>query len=128
MMKNFKPDGYNSASPYFIVAGAEQWIKLLGTIFDATESRRYMNKDGTIMHLELRIDDSIIMVSEASTQYPANELLMHVYVPDVHATFKKAIEAGCEAVEQPVQKGHPDIRGMFKDPNGNMWSVATQVS
>lgn len=128
MSKNFKPDGYNSASPYFIVAGAEKWIKLLGTIFGASESRRYMNENGTIMHLELRIDDSIIMVSEASKQYPANEFLMHVYVKDVHATFKKAIEAGCEAVQQPVQKGDPDIRGMFKDPNGNMWAVATQGS
>jgi len=128
MSKEFKPTGYNSVSPYFVVAGAEQWITLMRTIFGATEMRRYTNDNGGIAHVELRIDDSIIMVSEATANYPANEFLMHVYVPDVHSTFKNAIEAGCQSVQEPVQKNDDlDMRGMFKDPAGHTWAVSTQA-
>jgi PhnB protein len=127
MKKEFKPAGYNSASPYFIVDGAQRMVDLLKNIFDAEELRRYDNKDGSIMHTELKIDDSVIMLGDASEQYPANQLTMHVYVPDVHLTFRKALAAGCEPVEAPVNKeGDPDVRGMFKDFAGNYWAVGTQ--
>jgi uncharacterized glyoxalase superfamily protein PhnB len=127
MSKEFKPSGYNSVSPYFIVKGAEKWIALLIKVFSALELRRFSNDDKSIMHVEVQIDDSVIMLSEATDKYPANEFLIHVYVPDVHATFKKAIDAGCEAVQQPERKGgDSDTRGMFKDFAGNMWAVASQ--
>jgi PhnB protein len=75
------------------------------------------------------VDDSVIMISDASSAYPANEVLLHVYVPDVHTTFNTAIELGCEVVERPVNKdGDPDTRGSFKDFAGNIWAVGTQKS
>jgi PhnB protein len=127
MNTSFKPSGYNSLSPYLIVDGAQKMIDLLKGIFQATELRRYDNPDGTIMHVELRIDDSVIMMADASSVYPANEFLLHVYVPDVHKTFKMAIDLGCEAIEQPINKeGDPDTRGSFKDFSGNIWAVGTQ--
>ena len=127
MNTSFKPTGYNSLSPYLIVDGAQKMLDLLKGIFQASELRRYDNPDGTIMHVEVRIDDSVLMIADASSEYPANELLLHVYVPDVHETFKKAIDLGCEAIEQPVNKGgDPDTRGSFKDFSGNIWAVGTQ--
>lgn len=128
MSNTFKPTGYNSVSPYFIVNGAKKFMDLLRTIFDATELRRYDRSDGTIMHAEMQIDDSVIMLSEASDTYPAVQAIMHVYVPDVDKIFEKAIEAGCEIVEKPKQQDNdPDRRGTFKDFAGNMWSVGMQV-
>lgn len=128
MKGDFKPQGYNSLSPYFIVNDCRRMVDLLKGIFNASELRKYENSDGTIMHMELKIDDSVIMLSEASERYPANQFLIHVYVPDVHATFKKAIDLGCDAVEEPVNKpGDPDMRGTFKDYQGNMWAIGTQV-
>lgn len=126
-MNNFKPNGYNSVSPYFIVNGAEKFIALMAEIFDATVSRRYDMPDDSIMHAEIQIDDSIIMLGEASERFPAVPMVMHVYVPDVDATFQRAITAGCEVIQAPkTQENDPDKRGTFKDFAGNMWSIGTQ--
>lgn len=128
MKQDFKPYGYNSVSPYLIVDGAQRMINLLTEIFDAKTLRRYNQPDGSIMHAEIRIDDSVIMLSDATEAYPANQFLLHVYVPDVYQTFKKAIAAGCESVEEPVnKKGDPDTRGTFKDFTGNLWAVSSQL-
>jgi PhnB protein len=128
MNKAFKPTGYNSLSPYFIVAGAQQLIDLLKEIFNAKELRRFERPDNTIMHAEIQIDDSVIMLGDSSNDFPPIQLVVHVYVPDVDETFEKAIKAGCEIVEQPKQReGDPDRRATFKDFAGNMWSVGTQL-
>lgn len=128
MSTQFKPAGYNSASPYFIVNGAQKLIDLLKTIFDAKELRRYDNPDGTIMHAEIQIDDSVIMLGDSSDKFPPVPLVMHVYVPDVDETFEKAIQAGCEIVGYPKKgENDPDRRATFRDFGGNMWSVGTQL-
>lgn len=126
MSNNFKPEGYNSVSPYFIVKDAGRFITLIQNIFDAEATRRFDNPDGSIMHAEMKIDDSVIMLSEATARYPQQPIIMHVYVPDVDATFKKAIELGCELIDEPKTSGDLDKRGTFKDFAGNMWSVSTQ--
>jgi uncharacterized glyoxalase superfamily protein PhnB len=60
MSKEYKPTGYNSVSPYLVVKGAQKLIDLLKQIFNAKELRRYDMPDGTIMHAEVQIDDSVI--------------------------------------------------------------------
>lgn len=128
MDNGFKPVGYNSVSPYFIVDGAQKFIDLLSVIFDAKVLRRFDRPDGTIMHAEVQIDDSVIMLGDASDKFPPVQLVMHVYVPDVDAIFDKAVNAGCEVVGHPKQaEGDPDSRATFKDFAGNMWSVGTQL-
>ena len=57
------------------------------------------------MHAEIKIDDSIIMIADAIDSYSANNLLLHVNVPDVQSTFKKAIEFGCVSLEELSKKG-----------------------
>lgn len=128
MNKDFKPTGYNSVSPYFILNGAQKFIDLMKQIFDAKELKRYDMPDGSIMHAEIQIDDSVIMLGDSSDKFPPVPLVMHVYVPNVDETFDKAINAGCEIVEQPKEReGDPDRRATFKDFAGNMWSVGTQI-
>jgi len=126
-MKQFKPEGYNSLAPYFIVRDSQRWIQLMEQVFDAQLTRRYDNADGSLMHAEMQIDDSIIMLSEATEQYAANQLLVHVYVPDALSTYSKALKAGCEGIEAPVQKDNdPDLRGQFRDYAGHIWAIGTQ--
>jgi PhnB protein len=127
MPKTFKPEGYNSASPYFIISDATRFIALLEAIFDARVTRRYDMPDGTIMHAEVQIDDSIVMLGEASERFPAVPMVMHVYVADVDALYQKALDVGCVSVEPPKERdGDPDRRATFRDFGGNMWSVGTQ--
>jgi uncharacterized glyoxalase superfamily protein PhnB len=127
MNKSFKPEGYNSLSPYLVVENAQKLVDLLKSIFNATELRRFDRDDGTIMHLELKIDDSVIMIGDSSKEFPPNTTMMHVYVPDVIKTFNTAIENGCEEIEKPITKpGDTDMRGGFMDFAGNYWAVGTQ--
>lgn len=126
MKEGYKPPNYNSASPYFIVNGAQKLIDFLVQVFDAVELRRYDNPDGTIMHAEFKVDDTVLMLGEASEIFPAVSMVMHVYVPDVDSSFHRAINAGCTIIEKPTQKENdPDKRATFKDFAGNIWSVGT---
>ena len=128
MNPSFKPAGYTSLSPYFIVKGAQQFIDLLKLIFNAKELRRFDMPDGTIMHAELQLDDSVIMLGESSDKFEPVPLVLHVYVPNLDETFEKAIAAGCEPIKAPAtQDGDTDRRGTFKDFAGNMWSIGTQL-
>jgi len=70
-MKNtFKPENYNSLSPYFIVDNCKKMKELLNGIFDARELRKYENDDGSIMHMELQIDDSVICLPIQARHIP----------------------------------------------------------
>lgn len=126
-MANYKPNGYNSVSPYFIIEGTQKMVALLQDLFEAKTLRRYENPDGSIMHIELQLDDSVIMMGEASKEWPANKHLMHIYVTNVDIIYQKALALGCTPIEEPkIKDGDPDKRGSFLDFAGNMWSVATQ--
>ena len=84
---------------------------------------------GTMGQLMLAGGDSIIMLSDASQQWPAVTVIMHVYVPDVEKVYQRALTLGCTAVQAPKQhEGDPDRRGTFTDFAGNMWSVSTQMN
>ena len=127
-MADFKPKNYNSLSPYLLVEEAQRLSDLLQAVFDANELRKFHREDGSIMHLELRIDDSVIMISDATDDYPADATMLHVYVPDSDAVYQKAIANGCHPIEKPENKeGDPDKRGSFMDFAGNYWSVSTQL-
>ncbi len=128
-MKQYKPENYNSLSAYLIVDNAQKLVDLLTTIFEAKTLRRFDHENGKIAHIELQLDDSVIMISDSTESYEANKTMLHIYVPDVFETFNKAIENGCEIVEKPINKeGDPDTRGAFFDFAGNYWAVSTQTN
>lgn len=128
MSTPFKPAGYNSVSPYFIVPQAKRFMELMSDLFNAKELRCYNTPEGGVMHAELMVDDTVIMLGEASEKFPAVPMVLHVYVPDVDAAYAKALSLGCEGIEPPKQRdGDPDRRASFKDYAGNWWSVGTQL-
>ncbi|MBC7888298.1 MAG: VOC family protein [Ferruginibacter sp.] len=123
-----KPHNYNSLSPYLIVDNAQNLVDLLKVIFSATELRKFEHENGTIAPIELKLDDSIIMISN-STGNTAISTMLHIHVPDVFKTFNLVMDNGCEIIEQLVNKpGDPDIRGAFMDFAGNYWAVSTQTN
>lgn len=124
----FKPEGYSSVSPYLVVQGAQRVIDFLQQAFGATALRRYDMPDGSIMHAEVQIDDTVIMISDVGDILPPSPSWLHVYVRDVDASYRSALEAGGVSVQEPEWKtGDPDRRGGVKDPGGNTWWIATQV-
>jgi len=112
-----KPEGYSSVSVYLVVDGAQRVIEFLKKTFDATELRRYDMPDGSIMHAEVRIDDTVVMIADGGGAWPAFPSWLHVYVQDVDATYQRALAAGGVSVQAPERKeGDPDRRGGVKDP------------
>jgi PhnB protein len=128
MNSDWKPQGYSIVSVYMVVQGAHRVIDLLKKAFGATDLRRFLSPEGKIMHAELRIGDTVVMIADAGETYPAFPVWLHVYVPGVDATYKAALEAGGVSVQEPVRReGDTDRRGGFKDSGGNTWWIATQV-
>lgn len=125
--QSYKPNTYNSVSPYLIVNGAEATIQFLERVFDGVELRRFPNDQGRIMHAEVRIDDSVIMLADSAEDWPPMPAYVHIYVPDVDATYRQALEAGAESVQEPLQKEDEDKRGGVKDAGGTTWWIATKV-
>jgi uncharacterized glyoxalase superfamily protein PhnB len=123
----FKPSGYTSLAPYLIVKGAAGTVDFLVRAFDGEPLRRFERDDGSIMHAEVRIDDTVVMLADVSDGWPAVPCHVHLYVPDVDATYRRALEAGAESVQAPVQKNDPDKRGGVKDAGGTTWWIATMA-
>ncbi len=122
-----KPSGYSTVSPYLIVAGADATIRFLVDVFGAQELRRYPAPDGKLMHAEVRIDDTVIMLADGVDAWPPMPSHVHVYVADVDATYRQALAHGATAVQEPVKKDDPDKRGGVKDAGGTTWWIATRV-
>lgn len=127
-MKTYKPPHYNSLSPYLIVDNAQKLVDSLIEIFDAKILRRFDQENGKIAHIELQLQDSVLMISDSTDNFAANKTMLHLYVPNVHEIYEKAIKSGCVEIEKPINKpGDPDIRGAFYDIAGNYWAVSTQT-
>ena len=123
----YKPDRYSSVSPYLIVGGASGTIAFLQRVFGAVELRRYPDASGRLMHAEVRIDDTVVMLADSTESWPPVPSYVHVYVSDVDAIYKRALDAGATSVQAPVKKDDDDKRGGVKDAGGTTWWIATKV-
>jgi PhnB protein len=126
-MTSFKPDGYNSVSPYLIVSDAAATIRFLEGVLGAILIRSFPDDRGGVMHAEVRIDDTVIMIADAAPDWPPVSAHVHVYVADVDAAYAKALKAGAASVQEPVQKDDDDKRGGVKDSGGTTWWLASKV-
>lgn len=114
-------------SPYLIVDGAARTIEFLTKAFDAVEIRRFPEGSDKIMHAEVRIDDTVVMIADGAEGWPPVPTHVHVYVRDIDATYKRALAAGAESVQEPVKKQDADKRGGIKDAGGTTWWIGTKV-
>lgn len=126
-MPNFKPENYTSVSPYLVVNDAAKSIEFLEEVFGAVVLRRYADADGRLMHSEIRLDDTILMLADSAPEWPPTPSHVHVYVADVDATYAHALRAGATSVQEPVKKDDEDKRGGVKDIGGTTWWIATRV-
>jgi PhnB protein len=116
---------YSSVSPYLVMEGAQQVVDFIQEVFDGRVLRRYDRPDGPVMHIELHVDDTIVMLGDATVQSTNTQL--HVYVKLVKCTYDRAVVAGYASVSEPTRSNDgPDGRAGIKDPAGNIWWIATQ--
>lgn len=119
------PDGYHSVTPYLVVEGVAKLIEFLKQAFDATEKERMSRPDGTVMHAEVKIGDSVVMMGEAAGEFSPMPSMLHLYVNDTDAVYKRAMEAGATSVREPADQFYGDRSAGIKDPCGSTWYIAT---
>lgn len=120
------PEGYNRVSPYLVTADPAGVLRFFEKAFDGEPLRRHEG-GGRIVHAEIRVGDSVIMLGD-SGDGSTTPCHIHVYVPDVDAAYRRALEAGGKSVAAPAKKGDADKRGGVTDPTGTVtvW-MGTQV-
>jgi PhnB protein len=91
------------------------------------EVRRFPDADGKLRHVEVRVGDSVIMVADGASGWPPIQAHVPIYVPDVDATYRRALDAGAVSVQEPVKKEDEDKRGGVKDAGATTWWIATKV-
>jgi PhnB protein len=129
------PDGYHTLTPFLTVRDASRAIEFYKQAFGAEERGVMKGPDGKVMHAELKIGDSIIMLSDEFPEYGAlspqsiggTGMGLHIYVDGVDAAFDRAVKAGAK-VEMPVaDQFWGDRYGKLQDPFGHKWSIATHT-
>ncbi|HEY3106694.1 MAG TPA: VOC family protein [Gaiellaceae bacterium] len=129
------PEGYNTVTPYLAVGDAAAAIEYYTKVFGAKETVRMDGPEGMIAHAELDIGDSKIMLSDpfpqASTKPPkelgGTSASIFMYVEDVDAIVKKAVDAGGTITMEVQDQFWGDRYGSITDPFGHSWSIATHV-
>jgi PhnB protein len=122
------PNGYPHVVPYLFVPDTAKLIVFLRHTFGAVENgRRTMLPNGKVLHAEVRIGESPIMMGDAGEKFPAMPTAMYVYVEDTDAAYRRAIEAGATSMMEPSDQFFGDRNAGVKDPWGNVWWIATRV-
>lgn len=120
----YKPDGYTDLAPYLVVSDPEATLRFCETAFDATRLRLFRRDDGSIMHAECRIGDTVLMIGGMGGGAPA---MLHLYLADPQTVFDRAVAAGAEVIEPISDKGDGDQRGGVRAPDGISWYVAREL-
>ncbi|MBX7218771.1 MAG: VOC family protein [Blastocatellia bacterium] len=121
------PDGYHMVTPYLTVPDAEATIAFLQNAFGAEVTFRMNGADGTAQHVELRMRDSMLMLSQARGEWSPLPASFYLYVTDVDAVYRQALTAGAQSIAEPVNQFYGDRSGGVKDSAGNSWWIATHV-
>ena len=120
------PDGYHTVTPYLTVRDAPKVIEFLQQAFGAKISHEPIKRpDGTIMHAQVTVGDSPIMIGEESEMAKPTTSSLYLYVPDVDSVYQRAVKAGGNTVMEPTDMFYGDRSGAVKDPSGNSWFIAT---
>jgi len=121
------PDGSHTVTPYLVVEGIPKLIEFLKQAFGAQETFRLTRPDGGVMHAELKIGDSILMMGAPMGEGKAKPCSLYLHVEDVDAVYQRAIQAGGTSVGEPKDQFYGDRTGGVLDPCGNYWGIATHV-
>ena len=127
------PEGYHSVTPYLIIKGAAKAIDFYKSAFGASEVMRFPGPNNTIMHAEVKIGDSVVMLADepagGSSRNPlaigGTPVSLMVYVDDVDKVFNQAVTLGAKSTRAVEDQFYGDRSGNLTDPFGHVWTVAT---
>lgn len=121
----YMPKGFHTLAPYLVVKGAGKLLEFCSQAFGAEVKGRFPLPDGTLMHAEIQIGDSMVEMGDAGGKWAPLEAALHLYVPDADAVYERAIAAGATSLYAPMDQPYGDREGGITDPCGNSWYIAT---
>ena len=129
------PDGYYSLTPYLVISGAEKAMAFYTKVFGAAETVRMPGPGGRIMHAEMKIGNSMLMLADENPERGYLSPQSHggtgssvmVYLEDVDGTYKKAMDAGSKSDQPPTDMPWGDRMANITDPFGHNWAIATHT-
>lgn len=129
------PDGYHTLTPYLVCSGAAEAITFYEQAFGAAEISRMPGPDGVVMHAELRIGSSILMLSDENPERGAlspktvggSPVSVFIYTDDVDALYARAVKAGAQGAAPPADMFWGDRFAQVVDPFGHTWAMATHT-
>jgi PhnB protein len=121
------PEGFHTITPYLIVENVPKLMEFLANAFGAKELFKMDDPRGGVMHAEMRIGDSVVMMGEAMGEHKPLHGGFYLYVEDVDAVYQRAVQAGGTSTREPTNEFYGDRVGGVKDAFGNNWWIATHV-
>jgi PhnB protein len=118
-MNSFQPDGWHTVTPRIITSKPEELVRFVKEVFRGEGEFRIRRPT------EIRVGDSLIMISDGGGLRESMPAFLYVYVEDVDETYRRAVEAGAETLELPSDLPYGDRRAMVKDAWGNLWQIAS---
>jgi len=125
METNYKPATHPAVVPYLVVADADRELAFMKEVLGATEIRMSRDPQGHVGHAELGIGGAMVMLGEASEQWPPSPAVIYVYIPDVDAGNKRALAAGANSIWEPADQRYGDRNAGVRTTNGVQWWIAT---
>lgn len=116
------PTGYQQITPYLIVENAAAFISFMQTVFGATERSKHLRDETLIMHAELQVGESVIMVADTTAEYPVQNAGLFIYVENCDATYQRALDNEAIAILEPRDQDYGRSAGV-KDTFGNTWWI-----
>jgi uncharacterized glyoxalase superfamily protein PhnB len=121
------PKGFHALTPYVIARGADAVMDFMKAAFGATQHLRIEKEDGSVMHAEMQIDDSMIEIADGAPPWNPMPCGLHLYVADADAAYARAVAAGAESIYQPRDMPYGDRECGVQDSAGNHWYIATHI-
>lgn len=121
------PEGHHTVCPYLIVDDGDRILDFMREAFGATDRELHRTPEGRVMHAEVQIGDSVVMLGESNEEFSDYKAMIHLYVPDVDDVFRRAVDAGGTPVREVSTQDYGDRTGGVEDPDGNQWWIATRV-
>jgi PhnB protein len=125
------PEGYTAVTPWLISKDTAAELEFIRAAFGGTELSRLTGEDGRIGHAEIRVGDgaeaAIVLLFDAPWEWPPTPCFLRLYVEDADDTYRRAQEAGAEAVTEPTELFWGDKVGRVRDPLGNLWWIQQRV-
>ncbi len=120
-------DTYRTLTPYLVVPDADAEIRFLAAAFGATEQSVDRRPDGAVMHAELTIGDSLLMIGQGNAQWPSMPSALYLWVPDVDAAYARALAHGATSQFAPEDKPYGHRNAGVVDANGITWWIGAPV-